>query len=68
MAGYVSVERNMRGFTYQRDWNRVAGFWRAMEHQRDNENDEVNWAKCFDEHGEEVAYYRRGFEIPKPTP
>ena len=62
---FTSIQRNMRGFNYQHDWYSVNDFWEGMKHQRDNENDEVEWAKCFNEMGTEVAEYRRGYEIPR---
>ena len=59
----TGIVRNFRGFSYRDDWSDVDAFWKAMIRQRDTENDEVNWAKCFDEHGTEVAEYRRGHDI-----
>ncbi len=64
--GYVSIERSMRGFFYTRDWNRLEGFWKAMQYNIDNENDEIEWANLLNENGVEVARYNRGCEIPKP--
>lgn len=62
---FVSVERNMRGFSYHRDWKSITEFWEAIIYQRDNENNEIEWARCFNEQGGEVAKYRRGYRIPE---
>jgi len=65
MSGYVSVEKNMRGFIYKREWARDIGFWRAMKFNIEKENDEIEWALLIDDMGVVQAKYRRGTIIPK---
>ena len=63
MSNFVSIERNMRGFNYQRDWRTEKGFWKAMEHNIKKENDEIEWSKLFDNYGTLIAEYNRGCEL-----
>lgn len=63
---YTSIQRNMRGFNYQRDYRTLKDFWVDMSFQISHENDEIEWAKLFDaQSGDEVAHYRRGCEFPE---
>jgi len=64
MKKFLSIERNFRGFTYTREFNTEAGFTRAMVFQRDNENDEVEWAKLINmETGANTTEYSRGMTL-----
>jgi len=64
MNKFLSIERNMRGFSYTREFNTEDGYKKAMIFQRDNENDEVEWSKLIDtETGTQVTEYRRGMTI-----
>lgn len=64
MKKFLSIERNMRGFTYTNEFNSEAEYNKAMVYQRGNENDEVDWSKLLDtETGVQVTEYRRGMTI-----
>jgi len=64
MKKYLSLERNMRGFSYIREFDKESSFWKAMVYQRDSENDEVEWSVLTDtETGKQITEYRRGMSI-----
>lgn len=56
----VSLERNMRGFFYTREFHKSEDFLTAMKFNIENDNNEIEWAKLFDEFGEPMSTYNRG--------
>jgi hypothetical protein len=64
MKKYLSIQRNMRGFSYTKEFNTKEEYRNAMVFQRDNENNEVEWSKLINtETGKKEAVYYRGMNI-----
>jgi hypothetical protein len=61
---FNSMEKHYRGFCFQRKYEEIADF--AADIERDEENEKaVSWAHLFNEDGDMIATYRRGYGTPK---
>ena len=59
---FTSLQKHYRGFSYQKDYNSLESFNNDMKREHEG-NDEICWAHLFNESGDRVAEYKRGYTM-----